>query len=149
MTAPAKRITAPTVVTLEVTLRWTMIVVSLTFLILYAAALAGWLRPMGENSIVARLEPIIFLLIGFYFGLVSISSISRSRKKELDRTRERLDELQLTKEQIQRERDAFAERISNAKVALDRFMLVIGSDLAGDPILSKRLTEIVRKILNS
>jgi len=47
---------------------WVMIVLTFAFVILYGLALVGKLRPLADISIVSRLEPIIFVIIGYYFG---------------------------------------------------------------------------------
>lgn len=137
---------------------------SLVFVILYAAALAGWLRPVADTSLAARLEPVIFVLIGYYIGQLPIAQLWRSRTNDIDRLVMRLDEVQKNKEQVQRERDALAEKISNAKIALDRLTLKPAVDVllasgpgstsspksAGEDFnLTPRTVEIVRNILDS
>jgi len=150
MTAPTKHMSSPPVVSIETAKHWIMIVVSLSFLVLYGAALTGWLRPITTNSLAERLEPIIFILVGFYFGQLPFTYALRSRKRELQRMREKLEETQKSKEQIQSEHDSMAEKISNAKIALDRFVAetntTTNGHASGD---SKRSVEIVRNILTS
>jgi hypothetical protein len=135
---------------LETAKHWIMIIVSVTFLVLYGAALTGVLRPVTESSIAERLEPIIFILIGFYFGQLPFTQSLRSRKRELERVREKLDELQAAKDQVQREHDAMGEKIANAKIALDRFATEMKNTSNGTGSeASKRSAEIVRNILGS
>ena len=65
---------------------WIMVVLTLIFVSLYAAALLGWLKPLADEKMVLRLEPIIFVIIGYFFfrryfyfsgfGNVSISNNS-------------------------------------------------------------------------
>jgi len=47
---------------------WIMVVLTLIFISLYGAALIGWLKPLADDRMVMRLEPIIFVIIGYYFG---------------------------------------------------------------------------------
>src|SRR5437588_2591965 len=50
---------------------WIMVVLTLAFVSLYGAALIGWLKPLADEKMVLRLEPIIFVIIGYYFGPVT------------------------------------------------------------------------------
>ena len=49
---------------------WIMLFLTIAFVILYALALSGRLKPLPDTSLVARLEPIIFVIIGYYFGRI-------------------------------------------------------------------------------
>jgi len=57
--------TQPTPDTLK---NWIMVVLTLIFISLYGAALVGWLKPLADEKMVMRLVPIIFVIIGYYFG---------------------------------------------------------------------------------
>ena len=47
---------------------WIMVSLAIVFTFLYASALVGWLKPLGDERMVTHLEPIIFVIIGYYFG---------------------------------------------------------------------------------
>ena len=47
---------------------WMMIGLTITFVGLYTAALTGLLRPLTDVIVIARLEPLIFVILGYYFG---------------------------------------------------------------------------------
>ncbi|MDH3719573.1 MAG: hypothetical protein OES79_15735, partial [Planctomycetota bacterium] len=47
---------------------WVMVGLTAIFVGLYFAALIGWLPPLADEKLVARLEPIIFVIVGYYFG---------------------------------------------------------------------------------
>jgi len=53
---------------------WLMVVLTLIFVALYGAALIGWLKPLADEKMVLRLEPIIFVI-----------SIANPRSKASDR----------------------------------------------------------------
>ena len=55
---------------------WIMVVLTLIFILLYGAALIGWLKPLADEKMVMRLEPIIFVIIGYYFSSGMDSSLS-------------------------------------------------------------------------
>src|SRR4051812_4342896 len=47
---------------------WLMVALTLVFVLLYGAALVGWLKPLSDEKARTRFEPIIFVIIGYYFG---------------------------------------------------------------------------------
>src|SRR5262245_12032843 len=64
---------------------WVMIVLTLVFLLLYIAALVGWLAPLADDKMVLRLEPTIFLIIGYYFGRLPSQQVESTLKDEITR----------------------------------------------------------------
>lgn len=84
---------------------WMMIVVTLAFVILYAAALTGWLKPLADFTMITRLEPIIFVIIGYHFGRLPAQQNEKTLKEEIDRQSRKADAAQHVKEQAQKERE--------------------------------------------
>jgi hypothetical protein len=97
---------------------WVMIVLSLIFVSLYGAAIIGWLRPLADEKMVIRLEPIIFVIIGYYFGRLPAQQNEKSLKDEIIRQTQKADAAQHAKEQAQQTKEAFEEKIKNAMLAL-------------------------------
>lgn len=97
---------------------WAMLGLSLLFVGLYGAALGGWLRPLTDERMVARLEPIIFVIIGYYFGRLPTQENEKTLKDEISRQTHRADAAQHTKEQAQQTREALEEKVKNARAAL-------------------------------
>lgn len=97
---------------------WVMVMLTLLFVILYAGALIGWLRPLADITMITRLEPIIFVIIGYYFGRLPAQQNEKTLKDEITRQTIKADATQQAKEQAQREREVIEEKIKNAKVAL-------------------------------
>lgn len=97
---------------------WVIIALTAAFVLLYGAALLGWLKPLPDERVVARLEPIIFVIIGYYFGRLPAQQNELSLKGELNRQAQRADAAQHAKEQAQQTREALEEKIKNVKVTL-------------------------------
>lgn len=97
---------------------WVMIVLTLLFISLYGLAIIGWLKPLTDFTVAARLEPIIFVIIGYYFGRLPAQQTERALKDEIGRQTQKADAAQHVKEQTQQEREKLEERIKNTKVTL-------------------------------
>lgn len=97
---------------------WVMTALTALFVLLYGAALLGWLKPLPDERAVARLEPIIFVIIGYYFGRLPAQQNEQTLKGELSRQTQKADAAQHAKEQAQQAREALEEKIKNVKVAL-------------------------------
>ena len=97
---------------------WVMLTLTLLFVGLYGAALTGWLRPLTDERMVTRLEPIIFVIIGYYFGRLPAQENERTLKGEIARQRHRADTAQHAKENAQQTREALEEKLKNTKAAL-------------------------------
>lgn len=94
------------------------VILALIFVALYAAAFAGKLDPLKDNTILMRLEPVIFILIGYYFGRHPSRQCERSLKEEITRQRQITEAAQFAKEKAQQERETLEEKIKNTRTAL-------------------------------
>ena len=90
-----------------------MIVLTLIFVVFYAAALLGWLRPLSDVTLVTRLEPIVFVIIGYYFGRLPAQQNEQTLKEEIIRQTQKSDAAQQAKEKANQEREALEEKIKN------------------------------------
>ena len=97
---------------------WLLLVLFLLFVVLYALAFAGKLDPFKDSSMLLRFEPIIFILIGYYFGRLPVRHNEKVLNDEIARQVQRADAAQFAKEKAQQERDALEERVRNASRAL-------------------------------
>lgn len=97
---------------------WVMVALTLIFILLYGAALFGWLKPLADVTMVTRLEPILFIIIGYYFGRLPANQNEKTLKDEINRQEQRADAAQHAKEQVQQSREALEEKVKNAKAAL-------------------------------
>lgn len=103
---------------------WVIIVMTFVFVVLYGLALFGKLRPLADLSIVSRLEPIIFVIIGYYFGHLPSQHNDQALKKEIARLTQRADAAQQAKETALQSRDTLDEKVKNARTALASSSLV-------------------------
>jgi hypothetical protein len=97
---------------------WIMVVLTLAFVSLYGAALIGWLKPLADEKMVLRLEPIIFVIIGYYFGRLPGQQNEKTLKQEIGRQTQRADASQSAKEQALQSNEALEEKIKNVKATL-------------------------------
>ena len=97
---------------------WVMVALTLIFVVLYGAALTGWLRPLDDEKMVARLEPVIFVIIGYYFGRLPAQQNEETLKEEIGRQTQKADAAQHAKEQALQSREALEEKLKNARAAL-------------------------------
>jgi|SRR5215213_3370740 len=98
---------------------WIMLFLTLAFVTLYALALIGKLQPLSDASLVARLEPIIFVIIGYYFGRIPGQQNENTLKSEITRQTQRADAAHHAKEQALQYREALEEKLKNVNAVLD------------------------------
>ena len=97
---------------------WVMIILTFIFVLLYILALTGVLESLKEWEMVTRLEPIIFVVAGFYFGRLPAQQNEKTLRDEIYRQTNRADAAQYAKEQAQQVRESLEEKIKNAKLVL-------------------------------
>lgn len=102
----------------EIIKDWVMVFLTLGFVVLYGLALLGKLRPLADASMVSRLEPIIFVIIGYYFGRLPGQQNEQTLKEEIGRQTQRADAAQHAKETALQSREALDEKVKNARTAL-------------------------------
>ena len=98
---------------------WVMVILTLCFVALYALALTGRLKPLEDVSMVSRIEPIIFVIIGYYFGRLPSQQNEKSLKDEIDRQTQKADAAQQAKENALQTREALEEKLRNINTALE------------------------------
>jgi hypothetical protein len=97
---------------------WLMVLLTTGFVVLYGLALLGRLRPLADVSMVSRLEPIIFVIIGYYFGRLPGQQNEQTLREEIGRQTQRADAAQHAKESALQTREALDEKVKNARTAL-------------------------------
>src|SRR6266850_383578 len=80
---------------------WIMVLLTMLFVLLYASALIGWLKPLADEKMIVRLEPIIFVIIGYYFGRLPSQENENTLKREINRQTLKADAAQYAKEEAQ------------------------------------------------
>ena len=97
---------------------WIIVVLTLIFVGLYVASFTGLLEPLADDNMLVRLEPIIFAIIGYYFGRLPGQQNERTLRDEVNQKTQQTAEAQRDKEEALTERVALSEKIANAKTAL-------------------------------
>lgn len=113
--------------TTDVLKSWLMVVLTLIFVLLYIAALFGWLKMPVDSAMISRLEPIIFVIIGYYFGRLPAQQNEKTLKEEITRQTQKADASQHAKEQAKQERESLEEKIKNTRAALSPSLYKTGS----------------------
>ena len=115
---------------------WLMVFLTLIFVVLYGLALLGKLKPLADASMVTRLEPLIFIIIGYYFGRLPGEENEQTLKEEIGHYIQRADAAQSAKETALQSRDVLDEKIKNARTALNNGATERSSVAAAFNILS-------------
>ena len=97
---------------------WVMVLLTMAFVALYGLALVGKLKPLADLTMVSRLEPIIFVIIGYYFGRLPAQQNEQTLKEEIGRQTKRADAAQQARETALQSREALDEKLKNARTAL-------------------------------
>jgi hypothetical protein len=97
---------------------WAMPALSFGFFLLYGAVLAGFVKPPENDRLVGRLEPLIFVIVGYSFGRLPSQQNERTLKEEIHRQTQRADAAYHAREQSQQSRDALEEKLRNVRAAL-------------------------------
>jgi hypothetical protein len=114
---------------------WVMVALTLIFVLLYALALVGWLRPLADEKMIVRLEPIIFVIIGYYFGRLPSQQNENTLKGEINRQTQKVDAAQHVKEQALQAREALEEKVKNARATLTSNSFGLATKvLGGSPV---------------
>jgi hypothetical protein len=123
---------------------WVMVLLTLVFVVLYSAALVGWLKPPADEKMIMRLEPIIFVVIGYYFGRLPGQQNEKTLKEEVGRLTQKADAIQHAKEQAQQSREVIEEKLKNVKAALALIGPAPGDH--GATVISDRQQQIAHSV---
>lgn len=99
---------------------WVIVVLTFIFVALYVAALFGLIHTSAaaDQQTVTRLEAIVFVIIGYYFGRVPAQATEKTLKGEIHRQTGKADAAEADKDAAQRTAQALEEKVKNAKAAL-------------------------------
>ena len=110
---------APTAIAVANVLRESVtVLLTLVFVVLYGLALVGKLRPLPDLSIISRLEPVLFVVLGYCFGRLPAQQSEHTLKHEIERQSKRADAAQQARETALQSREALDEKVKNARTAL-------------------------------
>ena len=97
---------------------WGMILLTLIFVLLYGAALLGWVKSLTDDKLIGRLEPIVFVILGYYFGRLPADQNESLLRDEINRQMRRVDAAQHARDQAEQARGALEEKMKNVRVVL-------------------------------
>lgn len=106
----------------------TVAALTAAFLLLYAAFLFGWSKPLVDETWAVRAEPVLILAIGYYFGRLPSRRMEEAFGEALTRHAQKAEAAQHAKELAQQAGEVLEERMKNAKV-----VLVGGKKVHGTP----------------
>lgn len=98
-----------------------MLILTLTFVTLYGSVILGLVRPLADITMITRLEPITFVIIGYFFGRLPARQNERMLRDEILRQRRKAETALHAREQMEKDRGAIEEKIKNALIALTSF----------------------------
>ena len=97
---------------------WIMILLTIVVVALYGLALAGQLRSLPDQSILSRLEPVLFVVLGYYFGRLPAQQNEQSLRNEIKDLTKRAEAARQGREVALQSHEALHERTKNAWKAL-------------------------------
>jgi hypothetical protein len=99
---------------------WVMVGLTFIFVTLYVAALVGLIHSpaVADQQTVTRLESIVFVIIGYYFGRLPAQATEKTLKGEIQRQTEKADTAEERKGAAQQTAQALEEKIKNTKAVL-------------------------------
>ena len=95
-----------------------MVALTFTLVLLYVAALIGWIKPLVDEKIALRLEPVIFVIVGYCFGRLPAQQNEQTLKEEISRHAQRVDAVQHAKDQAREALAALEEKVKNVTTAV-------------------------------
>jgi ABC-type bacteriocin/lantibiotic exporter with double-glycine peptidase domain len=97
---------------------WVMVLLTLVFIALYGVVLFGGFNHLLDDRMISHLEPVIFVVIGYFFGRLPARQNEKSLKEEINRQNMKTEAAQQAKEQLQQAREALEEKIKNVRAIL-------------------------------
>jgi hypothetical protein len=133
---------------------WAMLLLTMIFILLYMMALVGWLKPLTDERMILRLEPLIFAIIGYYFGRLPGQDNENCLKNEINRQTQKTEAALYAKEQSQQISESIEEKLKNAKIVLtfstapNTKLINRNADRVGDMVKDEQLRLSVNMALN-
>jgi hypothetical protein len=123
---PPPKPPAATGQTMQENLRtWVMVILTFLFVAVYFGALLGWIpSPSAKPDLqtLSRIEAILFVIIGYYFGRLPVAATEQTLKDEIHRQTGKAENAEQVKTAALEEKQALQEKVKNAKAALSAAM---------------------------
>lgn len=95
---------------------WTMAIITLVFVTLYALSIAG--RGVPSDAI-GQLQPIVFVIIGYYFGRLPSRQVEGTLKEQVHIHANNATAARNAERKAEVERGVFEEKIKNTRTILE------------------------------
>jgi hypothetical protein len=99
---------------------WMMVILTAVFVLLYIGALFGFV-PGGatqDQQTLTRIEAIVFVIIGYYFGRRPAQATEKTLKGEIERQTQKADQAEKEKDTAEGDKRTLQEKVKNARAAL-------------------------------
>jgi len=99
---------------------WVMVALTFIFAALYVGALFGLIPGSAkqDQQTLTRIESVVFVIIGYYFGRLPAQATEKTLKDEIHRQTQKADQAEEKKGDAQQQSQALEEKVKNAKAAL-------------------------------
>ena len=112
--------------TMQETMRsWVMMVLTFLFVLIYIGALAGLIpspNTKQDPQTLSRIESIVFVIIGYYFGRLPAQATEQSLKEQVNHQTGKADQAEQDKTAALQDKQGLLEKVKNAKAALSAAM---------------------------
>jgi hypothetical protein len=122
---------------------WVMVALTLVFVGLYGLALMGLISPLKDDQTVVKLEPIIFVIVGYYFGRLPGQQNEKTLRDAVSRevrqsqeARQKEDEAQMRESDQRGHVQALEQKLRSVGATLGSVAPEIPTDELA-PVLSK------------
>ena len=108
---------------------WVVVLLTLAFVLLYALALMGKIKPLADATILSRLEPILFVIIGYYFGRLPARQNEQTLKEQIEMHKLKAEAAEQHKVNALRGHEALDQKVKNARTVLENGGSGTGAEL--------------------
>jgi hypothetical protein len=107
---------------MQETLRtWVMVILTFLFVAVYFGALLGWIpgsTSKQDPQTLSRIETILFVIIGYYFGRLPVAATEKTLKDEIHRQTGKAENAEQEKTTALQENRGLHEKVKNTRAAL-------------------------------
>jgi len=108
--------------------QWVIVALTAIFVVLYALALFGLIKPLADDKVVLQLAPIIAVIIGYYFGRVPGQQNEKTLTDQVNQHAEAAKTANQEKETAEKEKTKLAGQIASVEKILK---VVVPDESAG------------------
>jgi hypothetical protein len=95
-----------------------IIILTFIFIALYSATIFGFVKLPADDKLLGRLEPIIAVIIGYYFGRMPSEKNEKSLKQQVDKKTQEADDARKGETEAKTQSTEAQTKIKDARAAL-------------------------------